>query len=480
MVITLHCFRMSNTKILKKYALNNTRAKRIKNKYLVTTNSGSFIALSEKEYFNLIHSDFDENLFKKLEEKGIIITEDNEQKIIGDFRKKNDFLFQGASLHIVIVTLRCNQICTYCQASRKPMDAMKYDMDKETAKKTVDFIFQSPSDAITIEFQGGEPLLNFPVVKFIVEYANKLNKKHKKDLVFSIVTNLTIMTDNILDFLVKNKVGLCTSLDGPKSLHDKNRKYINGKGSYNDVIKGIKKIRQKKSLDKDYQSIPNSLTTITKYSLNKHREIVDEYVNQRFHKIWFRCMTRLGCASSVWDELGYRGEEFVEFYKKGIDYIVKNKIPIRERMATIILKKILNKKDPGFLDLRSPCGAAIGQLAYNHDGSIYSCDEGRMVGEIFKLGTVEQSYKEVLSSDETCSLIGSSVNDIYLCDNCVFKPYCGVCPVCNYAEQGNLIPKLPKDMRCKIYKGVFSFIFEKLLFDEGYREVFLKWSKSGR
>ncbi len=468
---------MATNQILKKYVLNNIRSKKIKDKYLVTTNSGSFIDLSEKEYFDFIHDNFDESLFKKLEEKGVIITEDNEQRIINDFRKKNAFLFQGASLHIIVVTLRCNQICTYCQTSRKSVEAESYDLDKETARKTVDFIFQSPSNAITIEFQGGEPLVNYPIVEYIVGYVCELNKEYKKDLRFSIVTNLTLLTDDMLDFFVKNKVGMCASLDGPKGIHDKIRKYSNGNGTYEEVVKGIKKIMNKKSSDKDYQSIPNGLMTTTRYSLNKHKEIIDEYVKQGFRTLFFRSISNLGCASDVWDKLGCSEEDFVEFYKKGIDYIVKNKIPIRERLATYILKKILTKQDPGYLDLRSPCGAAIGQLAYNYDGSIYSCDEGRMVSDIFKLGTVNQTYKEVLTSDETCSLVASSVNDIYLCDECVYKPYCGVCPVCNYASQGNLIPKLTADRRCKIHKEIFTFIFEKLLFDEEYKTVFLKWVK---
>ena len=469
---------MADSKILKTYVLNNVRAKKIKDRYLVTTNSGSFIALSKKEYFDFVHSNFDEKLFKKLEEKGVIITEENEDKIINEFRKKNSFLYQGTSLHIIIVTLRCNLMCTYCQASRKSVDAKNYDMDKETARKTVDFIFQSPSNAISVEFQGGEPLLNYPVVKEIIEYANKLNKKYKKYLSFTIVSNLTVINDEMLDFLIENRVGICTSLDGPKEVHDKNRKYSGGKGSYDNVVSGINKIKNRKSPNIYYAVLPNALMTATKYSLNKHKEIVDEYVKYGFHTIFFRCVSKLGCASNVWDEIGVTGEEFVEFYKKGIDYIVKNKIPIRERLTTIILKKILTGKDPGFLDLRSPCGAAIGQLAYNYDGSVYSCDEGRMVGDLFKLGTVNQSYKEILTSNETCSLIGSSVNDIYLCDNCVFKPYCGVCPVCNYATRGNLIPKLANDMRCKIYKGIFYFIFEKFLFDNDYKKVFLKWAKT--
>jgi len=466
---------------LKKYVLNNTRTRGIKNRFLITTDIGSFIALTKNEYNKFLDEDFDEKLFTKLEKKGILITKDNEQKIINDYRERNSFLFHGTSLHITIITLRCNQVCTYCQASRRPPDAKDCDMDMKTARKTVDFIFQSPSEIITIEFQGGEPLLNFEVVNYIIEYANKLNKSKKKKLRFSLVSNFTLLDSKMLDFFIKNRVSLCTSLDGPKELHDKNRKYSKGSGSYDDVVKGINLIRKKqkqmskKGLDKKYRCIPNALLTVSRDSLEKHKEIIDEYVRQGFSNIFIRYMSGLGCSAAAWDKTGYNAEEFVVFYRNAIDYIVKNKIPIKERLTTMILKKMLTNKDPGYLDLRSPCGAAIGQLAYDHDGSVYSCDEGRMVGEIFKLGSVEQTYKDILCSDETCNLVNSSVNDIYLCDNCAYKPYCGVCPVCNYALQGNLIPKLAVDMRCRIFKSIFTYLFEKFLFDKEYKKVFLSW-----
>lgn len=468
---------MSGSKLKKEHILNNYRKKKLGDKYLITTDHGSFILLDKEEYIRFSQDRLDKKLFDKLEERGMIITRENESEIINDYKEKNSFLSQGTSLHIVIVTLRCNQVCTYCQASRVDENKKGFDMDQETARKTVDFIFQSPSPAITIEFQGGEPLLNYPIVKYIIEYSKRLNKIYKKDLRFNLVSNLTLIDDDMLDFLMKNKVGICTSLDGPKDIHDKNRRYFGGKGSYDDVIKGLKMIRKRKSKDMSYKSIPNGLLTLTRHSLDKPKEIVDEYLKQGFDTVWFRSMSELGCAKGVWDKIGYTAEDFVEFYKKGIDYIVRKKVQIRENLTVIILKKILQKKDPNFLDLRSPCGAAIGQLAYHYDGSIYSCDEGRMVGEIFKLGTVEQSYHDVLTCEETCSLVASSVNDIYLCDNCVFKPYCGLCPVCNYVSQGNLIPKLAQDMRCKIFKEIFLFIFEKYLFDKRYKKVFDYWAK---
>ena len=133
-----------------------------------------------------------------------------------------------------------------------------------------------------------------------------------------------------------------------------------------------------------------------------------------------------------------------------------------------------------YLDLRSPCGAAIGQLVYNYDGAIYTCDEGRMVGnDIFKIGTLNDKYKDVLTSNQTCGIVSASVNDCFICDNCVYKPYCGLCPVCNYFEQGNIIAKIPSTPRCKIYMAMFKYLTEKYFFDEEIKQIFDSWLIDG-
>ena len=121
----------------------------------------------------------------------------------------------------------------------------------------------------------------------------------------------------------------------------------------------------------------------------------------------------------------------------------------------------------------------IGQMAYNYNGDIYTCDEARMIGEdIFMLGNVRKdNYKDILSSNQTCGIIASSVNDTQICDSCVFKPYCGICPVCNYAEQGSIIGKIPETNRCKIYRAQFEYIFDKTMNDKEARAIFLKWLK---
>ena len=124
-------------------------------------------------------------------------------------------------MHIVVVTLRCNQRCHYCHASSQSVDDTRWDMSVKTARQVVDKIMSTPSPTVKIEFQGGEALLNFQVIRTIVKEAKRRNKKAKKDLSFEVCTNLTLMDDAILAYLKKEDISVSTSLDGPREIHDR-------------------------------------------------------------------------------------------------------------------------------------------------------------------------------------------------------------------------------------------------------------------
>jgi His-Xaa-Ser system radical SAM maturase HxsB len=446
------------------------KTEKLTNGYIAVSPFGFSSFLTDEEHDQLVHQRLQPELFSRLEKENLILTDRNKELVTQIHAQKQARIFQGTSLHIVIPTLRCNHRCIYCHASAETDKAEGVDMDEQTAEKVVDFIFQSPAKAIGIEFQGGEPLLNFPIVERTIKYAEKANKKHKKNLRFAIVTNLTEMTDEKLDFLMTHNVGICTSLDGPKEVHDSNRKSLGGGSSYDEVVPWIRKI-----VKRDPDRL-NALTVVTRKSLAGPGKIMDQLASLGLKRIWFKHANFLGYAVDTWKKVGYTAEEYVQFYERCIDHIIRKGLPIRDVLTTMMLRKIMLHEEPNYLDLQSPCGAAIGQLAYQYDGSVYSCDEGRMVGDdMFRLGTVEESYKDIMSSPETKSLICSSVNDIHFCENCVYKPYCGLCPVCNYKTHGNLIPILPLDMRCRILKGMFTYLFEKLHSDKKAKALFSKW-----
>jgi uncharacterized protein len=134
------------------------------------------------------------------------------------YRTKKAFLKNFTALHIVVVTLRCNQRCSYCHASSQPPGSKDWDMNHSTAINAVQTIMETPSPSIKIEFQGGEPLLNIDVVKRIVKEAKKINKKKQKNLSFVICTNLTLIDKEVLNYLKREDILVSTSLDGPEEI----------------------------------------------------------------------------------------------------------------------------------------------------------------------------------------------------------------------------------------------------------------------
>jgi len=404
------------------------------------------------------------------------------KEIIKNFEKLNRYVFSSPTLHIIILTLKCNHFCKYCRATNNKLE--NTDMSEKTLLKTLDFILKTPSNSITIEFQGGEPLLKWNLIKKAVEYLKEKNQIYKKDLIISIVTNLSLMDDEKLKFIIKNNISICTSLDGPREVHNKNRIYLNG-SSYDKVIYWFKKIRRLVEISKNGEtdSLPSALMTTTKISLNYPKEIINEYRKLEIGGIFLRPLSPIGYAKNVWKDIGYSANDFIDFYKKSIDYIIeinKRGEKFIERNAAIKLKKILLNEDPNFLDLRSPCGAVIGQLAYNYNGDIYTCDEGRMVGAYgdftFKIGNVYKSkYKDILFSPNAVKCIYSSINDLNpKCIRCDFKPYCGLCPVFNYETSKTLYGSYNSFYWCDIEKGIFEIIFEKIK-SKKIKEIFLRW-----
>jgi len=463
-----------NLKKIKYNQLGFFRFKKFKNKYLLTNDVGDFLFLTKKEFENFLTNNLekDKEPYLSLKEKNFLKNELDLTEMIEKYRSKKAFLFGGPSLHIVVVTLRCNHRCIYCHASAQDMSRKDLDMNQKTARQVVDKIFQTTSPFVAIEFQGGEPLINWPVVKFIIEYAQKKNKQIKKDLQIRLVSNFSLMTEDKFKYLLSKKVNLCTSLDGPERLHNKNRPMIKG-NSYKNVAKWVKKFYRiyPDLRKKGYIYKMAGLLTISRFSLPYWKEIINEYLKLGFDNISLRVLDPFGFSQSSWQKIAYSAKDFINFYKKSLSYIIKLNLKgkkFREEIATVFLTKILTNHDPNHLDFRSPCGAGIGQLAYNYNGDVYTCDEGRMMSmmgdESFRLGNIfKNSYQEIVTSPIVRTLCTAScLEGLPHCSNCVYKPYCGVCPIYNYFAQGNIFGQMPNNQRCQINQAILDFLFEKL------------------
>ena len=434
----------------------------------MTNDSGRYAFVENGLFENIVRGHMvPEETKKSLEEAHFIYSGSREEfieKYSNEMRCSKSYLFHATSLHIFVVTNICNYNCVYCQAQHNNQ-AGKGKMSRETATKAVDIALQSPAQYLTFEFQGGEPFINFEIIKYIVEYAEE--RKGPKNIRYTVVSNLSMLTDEIQDFLSKYNVGLSTSLDGSCELQNKNRPSIDGTDSYAVINEKLPRLKA------------------ANINVGAYKEIVDEYIKNEFDTVFIRPLTRLGKASEAWNSIGYSPEEFVEFYGNVLDYIVeKNKegTYIAEGHAVIFLNKILKASPEDYMDLRSPCGGVVGQMAYYYDGNVYTCDEGRMLSEMgndaFLLGNVYNTdYESIVNSDICKAILGSSCLEcIPECCDCVYSPYCGVCPVVNLALNGDIFPRTPNNDRCRIYKGILDKIFEYLYRnDDKEIEILKSW-----
>jgi His-Xaa-Ser system radical SAM maturase HxsB len=352
------------------------------------------------------------------------------------------------------------------------MDAVHTDMSKETAEKTVDFIFRTTSPFVTIEFQGGEPLVNFEVVKHLIEYALEKNKTAAKELEFTMVTNMSLMDDDKLAYLIDHKVQLCTSIDGPPDLHDGQRK-LPTLSAYDASSAWIEKINATyvaRGLDPTLYHVEALLTT-TRATLPRWKEVVDTYVALGCRALFLRPVDPFGFAQKTAPKIEYPRSEYLAFYRRSVDYMLElnaQGVEILERYAAIFLTKILAGVDPNFLDVRWPAGAGLGALAYNYDGSIFTCDEGRMLDamgdDAFKLGHVDSaSYREIVGHETVRAVaIASNLEATPDCVDCTYLPYCGVPPSHNYKTQGTIFGRMRESAICQVHKGIQDYLFEKI------------------
>jgi His-Xaa-Ser system radical SAM maturase HxsB len=456
--------------------------------FLLTNDWGHYMMLDTKDFERFMDGRMDDSdpLWPELQTRGFVKTHMDFTALAASYVKKNGFQWiPGPSLHMIVVTLRCNQKCQYCHSSVVDPSRTDTDMDVPTAKRTVDFIFQTPNPTICIEFQGGEPLLNWPVVKFITEYAQAKAKATGKKLIVALVCNFTLMTEDKLDWLFEHKVSICTSLDGPAELHNKNRPFFGGGEAQPKVVRWLKEIQARCHADPEKKYyLPGALMTTTRFSLDYGKQIVDLYVELGLEQIFLRPLSPIGYAKRVWSEIGYDAAQFIRFYEDTLDYIIElnrsGKSEIMERMSLVLLTKILKGEDPGFMDLRSPAGAVLGCLAYNYNGEIFVSDEGRMVDHqgdpIFKVGdTAGSTWQDVVDHPTTRACAAASTLDNQpMCSQCVYKAYCGVEPVFHYETQHSVFGNIATSPWCVSHMGVFDVIFKKLR-DPKCREVFDKW-----
>lgn len=454
------------------------------NNVVITNFVGEFALISREELRATVNKrlDPDSKTYSMLRSRHFIKEAGDEASVelLGlKTRTKYSKLRNFTNLHIFVITLRCDHSCPYCQVSRQSENKAAFDMTIDMAEKALAIVFQSPNPAIKIEFQGGEPLLNFDLVKYIVNRAKEINETQQRNLQFVITSTLSLITDEILAFCKLHKIYLSTSLDGPEDLHNRNRPRP-GRDSHARFVEGLERARSVLGYD-----AVSALMTTSPASLTRVRDIVDEYIKYGFDGVFLRHLSPYGFAIKTKTYGAYNVDRWLKFYQEGLDYIIeinKRGTHFTEQFAALLLTKMLTSDDPGFVDLMNPSGAGIAAVVFNYDGDIYASDESRMLREMgdttFKIGNLAtSSYEDVFTNEVLLSALEDSFTlSAPMCSDCAFEPWCGADPVFHHAMHGDVLGRKPESEFCKRTMGVVKLLLEYMRSDPEVKTIFMKWA----
>lgn len=452
-------------------------------RYVLTNFAGEYAVLPKETVRRFVHHelDMDSQVYEDLKSRHFVVDGDSAvalDLLAVKYRTKQSLLANFTSLFMYVVTLRCEHSCPYCQVSRQSVDRHAYDMKPDVAERAIDFMFRSPSKSIKVEFQGGEPLLNFDLVRRIVERVELRNESEGRDLQFVIATNLAPLTDDVLSFCQSHPIYISTSLDGPEDLHNRNRPRP-GNDSYKLAVQGIRRVREALGADR-----VSALMTTTAASLSCPEAIIDEYVRQGFSSIFLRPLSPYGFAAKTGLVKKYSVDRWLDFYRTTLTHVIElnaQGVPFREEYASLLLRKMLTPYPTGYVDLQSPAGIGIAGLVFNYDGDIYASDEARMLAETsdrrFRLGNLAtDAFEDVMLSDTLVDVLSETMTEgVPMCVDCGFQPYCGSDPVYHHATQGDVVGFKPASDFCRKNMIILRHLIRLLEDDEKAASVLTGW-----
>lgn len=282
---------------------------------------------------------------------------------------------------VLNVNTGCNLACSYCYKEDLAIPSKGQKMAFDTAQRAVELLLQEnpDRDSYNIVFFGGEPLSNLPLIRQVVDWAEPHFAALRKEVNFSLTTNATLLTEDIADWLDQHRFGLTVSMDGPKAMHDLNRKTVGGKGTYDAVAKKARMLLAR------YRSKPVGVRVTLTAGVTQIHEIWDHLKNDiGFAEVGFSPVT-----SGDMDAFNLNGDELAEVFTG------------MKSLGELFLAEALEGRNIGFSNMHQlmqdlwegrskalPCGAGVGMLAVNHDGALNLCH--RFVGsELDPFGSVE-------------------------------------------------------------------------------------------
>jgi uncharacterized protein len=325
-----------------------------------------------------------------------------------------DFPLQSLVMNL---TNQCNLSCAYCYEFGEdkvatPEGKPKF-MDFETAKASVQFLLaESPGrKAVHITFFGGETLMNFPLLKQVVTYANEQAAAQGRTIDFSLTTNATLLTPAIIEFLSENRIGVTVSMDGPAELHDKLRVFANGQGSYSIIEPRVR------ALIEGHRTRPiTARVTLTNGVTDVVRIFRHLKQDLGFHEVGFAPVTTSTNRLYAIGERGMDGvlEQFHVLADEYLQYALRGEMHGFSNVSDTIaeLYQGVNKSHP--------CGAGLGLMGVGPSGDIAPCH--RFVdSDTHSLGNIKTGVDREKQSD---FLTRGNINSKYDCHTCWARPLC--------------------------------------------------------
>lgn len=387
--------------------------------------------------YNISESDIEETLgqIDSLIEKGMLFTEDNFKGQSLDL-KKRDSVIKALCLHVAHT---CNLNCEYCFAGQGKYHGEDALISFEVGKQALDFLVKNSGTRknLEVDFFGGEPLVNFDVVKQLVKYARSIEKEVGKHFRFTLTTNGVLLDDDVIDFLNKEMNNVVLSLDGRKEVNDAKRKTLNGQGSYDIIVPKFQNFVKKRG-DKEYYM----RGTFTRNNL--------DFTNDIFHMLdlGFKELSIEPVVSKPDTDYALREEDLSLIYEQ-YEILAKEMIKRRREKNpfTFYHYMIDLSGGPCIYKRITGCGSGTEYLAVTPNGDFYPCHQ--FVGDKnFLMGNVKDGITNTKLRDEfkLCNVYSRKE-----CENCWAKLYCsGGCAANSFHTTGSINGVY--EYGCKLFK----------------------------
>ena len=358
-----------------------------------------------------------------LKEEGMLFTEDVYEKYIDSF-KNRETVVKALCLHIAH---DCNLACKYCFAGEGEYHGQRSLMSLDVGKKALDFLVANSGNRVNLEvdFFGGEPLMNWQVVKDLVAYGRSLEEPNHKKFRFTLTTNGVLLDDEVLEFANKEMANLVLSVDGRKEIHDRMRPHRGGQGSYDEVLPKYKKAAKSRN-QMDYYV----RGTFTRNNLD-FAEDVKHLADEGFEQIYMEPV-----VARPEEDYALRMEDvpaiLEEYDELALEYIRRKK----EGKGFNFFHFMINLEGgPCVAKRLSGCGSGTEYLAVTPWGDLYPCHQ--FVGqEEFLMGNVEEG---ILRTDIQDKFKACNVYAKDQCRDCFAKFYCsGGCAANAYNNSGDI------------------------------------------